>query len=63
MNTKAWRHRKAAFNQIHDLAPMSSKSGICISLAEFPAFIETETAAFQRFVECAAGVEPSVGVL
>lgn len=52
-----WRKRKAAFNQIGETAPMRD-DGFLLKYEDVPAFLATETAAFEKSLAAAAGGMP-----
>lgn len=53
-----WRKRKDAFNKIAEIAPMRD-DGFLLKYEDVPAFLTTETAAFQNTLSAAAGVATS----
>jgi len=48
-----WRNRKAAFNEVGETAPMRD-DGFLLKYEDVPAFLATETAAFQKTLAAAA---------
>lgn len=52
-----WRKRKAAFNKIGETAPMRD-DGFLLKYEDVPAFLSTETAAFEKTLATATGDMP-----